>query len=531
MTAPRTHCLTGAGALLRLALRRDRVFIPGWVAGTALLVLSMPKALGSVYATAAERAELVRSTAGNGSLRALYGPLYGDSLGALTAWRSGVFAAILAAAMSLMIVVRHTREDEEEGRHELLGALPVGRLAPLAAALGAAGIANLLVAIAIGAGLAGQGAAGAVALGLAVAGAGLTFAGLAACAAQWAGTARAARGVTVGLLGSAFALRAVADAGGSGVGARLGGLSPLGWVTRVRPFASVHLWPLGCLLAAGVLSATLAVVASTRRDLGAGLFAARPGPAGGGPGSCAALALRLQRGALLGWAAGFLVAGLVFGAMARGAGELVGTNENSRRIIERMGGGGSMTDAFLATMVGMFGLVATLFAVGSALRPHAEESGGRAEWLLGAPVGRLRWAGAHLGVAFLGSVVLLLAAGAGLALGHGQDGGRLLGASLAQVPAVWVLAGVAALLYGAVPRFAVGAWAVAGIVLALGWVGPALDLPARVLDLSPFAHLPKLPAPPGSSAVSAAPFLVTVAVATLLTALGLAALRRRDLRT
>ncbi|MFE1789784.1 ABC transporter permease, partial [Streptomyces sp. NPDC059525] len=112
--------LTGTGTLLRLALRRDRVMAPVWVAAAALLVVSMPRALGAVYATGAERASLAASMNANGSMRALYGPVFGESLGALTAWRSGVFGAVLAAVMSLVIVVRHTREEEETGRHELL---------------------------------------------------------------------------------------------------------------------------------------------------------------------------------------------------------------------------------------------------------------------------------------------------------------------------------------------------------------------------------------------------------------------------
>ena len=41
-----------------------------------------------------------------------------DSLGALTAWRVGVYAGVLAAVMSLLVVIRHTRDEEESGRQE-----------------------------------------------------------------------------------------------------------------------------------------------------------------------------------------------------------------------------------------------------------------------------------------------------------------------------------------------------------------------------------------------------------------------------
>ncbi len=253
---------------------------------------------------------------------------------------------------------------------------------------------------------------------------------------------------------------------------------------------------------------------------------ARPGPAEGWLGSAGALAWRLQRGSLIGWSLGFLVAGVVFGGMTDGATQLVGDNERTREIIERMGGQSGIADAFLATMAGMLGMVAALYIVSAVLRLSGEESGQRAEPLLANAVGRLRWAGGHLAVAFGGSALILLLAGLGLGIGHGRDVGAAVGACLAQLPAVWVIGALAALLHGAAPRYAVAAWAVAGTALTLGWIGPALNLPQAVLNLSPFAHLPKLP---GAEAVAWAPLCALTALAAALLAAGLTALRRRDL--
>ncbi|MYS45627.1 ABC transporter permease, partial [Streptomyces sp. SID5998] len=158
--------------MLRFALRRDRVLIPVWVAVNALMVLSMPGTLKSLYGTPAERASLLDQMAANTSLRALVGPVFGDSLGALTAWRVGVYAGALAAVTSLLVVVRHTRDEEESGRQELVSSAAVGRRAPLTAALLAAAVAGAALALLVTAGLAGQGAAGAAAFGLGLAGVG-----------------------------------------------------------------------------------------------------------------------------------------------------------------------------------------------------------------------------------------------------------------------------------------------------------------------------------------------------------------------
>jgi ABC-2 type transport system permease protein len=253
----------------------------------------------------------------------------------------------------------------------------------------------------------------------------------------------------------------------------------------------------------------------------------RPGPAVGRLGTVDALAWRLQRGSVLGWSLGFLASGAAFGSITKGATDLVGDNDRTREIIERMGGQSGITDAFLATMVGMLGMVAALYIVQSVLRLHGEETSQRAEPVLANAVGRLRWAAGHLGIAFGGAALIMLLGGLGLALGYGQDLGPVLGASLVQLPAIWVIGGLAVLLHGASPQVALGAWGVAGAVLLIGWIGPALDLPETVLDLSPFGHLPKLP----GGEMAWTPVLVLTAIAAALVTGGLAALRRRDMTT
>ncbi|WP_328658553.1 ABC transporter permease [Streptomyces sp. NBC_00334] len=517
--------LAGTGTLLRLALRRDRVLIPVWAGVNALMVLSMPGTLEGLYGTAAERADLLRQMETNSSLRALVGPVFGDSLGALTAWRVGLYAGALAAVMSLLIVVRHTRDEEESGRQEVVASGMVGRRAPLTAALLAAAVANAVLALLIAAGLAGQGAAGALALGLGVAGVGMLFATTAAIVAQLTESARLARGLTAAVLGGAFVLRAAGDSATDDGSSVLTWVSPLGWLENLRAFAGERWWVLLLLAGAAVAQGAVAYGLAGRRDLGMSFLPTRPGPAAGRLRTAGALAWRLQRGGVLGWGIGFLLAGLVYGGMTEGAADLVGDNERTRGIIERMGGQAGLTDAFVSAMVGMLGLVAALYVVASVLRLGGEETSGRAEPVLAGAVGRLRWAAGHLVIAFGGAALIMLLAGLGFAAGYGQDFGAIVGACLVQLPAVWVVGGAAVLLYGLLPRAAVAAWAVAGAVLLLGWVGPALDVPQAVLDVSPFGHLPKLP----GGEMSWPPVLVLVLIAGALVGAGLVGLRRRDL--
>ena len=517
--------LVGTGTLLRFNLRRDRLMIPVWVAVNTLMVLSMPNTLKGLYGTEAERNDLVHQVGTNASLRALIGPVLDDSLGALTAWRVGVYAGVLAAVTSLLVVVRHTRDEEESGRQELIASGAVGRRASLTAALLAAGVANAVLALLVAAGLAGQGLWGAVAFGLGLAAVGMLFATMAAIVAQLTQSARLARGLTAAVLGAAFVLRAAGDSASDDGSSMLTWLSPLGWLENLRPYAGERWWVLGLFAAAVLLQGVVAYELAGRRDVGMSFLPTRPGPAAGRLGTAGALAWRLQRGGVYGWSIAFFAVGVVYGGLTDGVADLVGDNAGAREIVERMGGHSGLTNAFLASMTGMMGLVAALYVVGSVLRLNGEETSGRAEPVLANAVGRLRWAAGHLVIAFGGSALLMLITGLGFAVGHGRRVGPILGACLVQVPAVWVIGGVAVLLYGVLPRAAPAAWGVAGAALLIGWVGPALNAPRAVLDLSPFGHLPKLP----GGGMQWTPVLVLLLVSVALVTGGLAGLRRRDL--
>lgn len=534
MTRPGADALHGTGALLRLALRRDRVTVPAWVLSLAAVTAGTAASISAFYGTPAERTALAASMSANGSLRALYGQVYSSSVGGLAAWRIGTFGSALAGLMGLLLVVRHSREEEEAGRLELIGAGATGRRAPLAAALllacGASGALGLLVF----AGTAGYGSVGALALGAAFAAAGCAFAAVAAVAAQLAGTARGARGIAGTVLGLAFLLRAAGDAAASGGARLLVWLSPLGWAERIRPYGQTRWWLLGAFaaLVAVLVAAAYALVA--RRDLGAGLLPRRPGPKGAGPALSgpAGLAWRLQRGSLYGWGAGLAVAGATFGSLTGGVTGMLRGNPQLVRIVQDMGGTQALADAYLAAMTGVLGMVCALQAVQAVLRLRAEEAGGRAESVLATGVGRLRWAGGHLLIAFGGPVALLAVSGAAMGLSYGASSGRpwhqmarLTGAAVVQLPAVWLLAALALLLYGALPRLAAAGWSLTSLAVGIGLYGPALRLGHWVLDLSPFSHLPKVPSAP----VSAAPLVWLTALGAAALAAGLAALRRRDL--
>lgn len=529
--------LTGAGALARLAVRRDRIMLPAWVYLLTVLLVSTGYSFKTLYKTAQSRQAVAAGIAHDPTVLALGGPLYGTSTGALTVYKYGAISAFAAGLMSIFIVIRHTRADEETGRLELVGSTAVGRRAPLAAAVALAAAANGALALLMSAGLAAirLPAGGSAAAGLAVGTCGLVFAAVAAVTAQLSGSARGARGIAICVLAASYLVMSAGAAAGSADGLRwLLWFSPVGWATQVRAFAgdrwAVLALPVACALAVAAAAAVLAA----RRDLGTGLLPPRPGPATAGRWlrSPLAIAWRQHRAGLAGWAAGALVAGAAIGSIASSIGSLLGSGTGLRAAIARLGGQPSLTDAYLAATMGIMGLVAAGYAISVVLRLRSDETAGRAEPVLATAVGRVRWAGGYLIVAAVGSALVLAAAGLGAGASYGLRAGdagaqlpRLLGAALAQWPAVLAVTAVAVAVVGLAPGSSVTvgwtALAVAAVVLLLG---PALRLAQWVQDISPFTHVPKLP----GGTVSGGPLAWLCVLGVALGAAGLAGLRRRD---
>ncbi|MFJ4184678.1 ABC transporter permease [Kitasatospora sp. NPDC089509] len=526
--------LAGTAALLRFALRRDRVRLAVWVYGLALLTLATANSVHTVYPTAADRASIARGS-GSPAVLAMTGPahyLADYTWGAMLGHRLLGLLVVLAGLMSVLTVTRHTRAEEESGRAELVRSAAVGRHAQLAAALGAAAVADLALGLLLTIGLPalripGLGAGGALLYGAATAVGGLLFGAVAAVTVQITAHTRTASGLAGAVLGAAYALRATGDAAGSG----LSWVSPIGWLQRSYPFVDDRWWPLLPTLALAAGTATAGFALSTRRDFGAGLRAARPGPATGGPalGSPLGLALRLHRGLLGGFAVALLLLGAMYGSLLGDADSMLKDVDQIKEALARLGGH-TLADSFAALTMLVVAVVGGVYAVLATLRPQAEESAGRAAPVLATGVSRSGWLGGHLAAALLGSTAVMLAAGVGFGLAGALSTGdagvflRLTGAALAFAPALWVTVGFAAAVYGWLPRALPLAWLVPAYAFVLGYLGPLLKLPSGLDRLSPFGQVPRLPAAP----MDWTPLAVLTLVAAALIALALAGFRRRD---
>ncbi|EMY34940.1 exporter of polyketide antibiotics [Arthrobacter crystallopoietes BAB-32] len=535
--------------LLRVQARRDRVTLPIWILGLGLLGFAIASAVATQFGSEAERAAIIVVAAANPAFLFIRGLPDGTDPGAFVFFQAYAFTAVLAGLMSTLLVVRHSRADEELGRAELVGSMPLRRSAPLLATLLLALAANLLLAAAVAGGyvLGGLDAAGSWITGLAVGAVGFFFTGVAALLAQAMPTGRAANGAAAALVGLAYLVRGIGDAFGTPDASLLRAepawpsrLSPIGWGQRSRPFTDADPAPLLWLALLGLALCAAAVLVRERRDLGASLLADRPGRASAGPSgrSLAGLAWRLQRGTILGWAVGAAVLGTFSGALGPMLADAVAGNQALAQLIERLVPGiqANTVDVFVTALLGITGVLAAAAGVQAMLRLRAEEEEGRLEILLALPRSRARWFGTNLAIAALSVLAVALAGGLAAALSDTLAGDStparrfwlLIASALAHVPAALVIVGLAALAFAVLPRLSVPlGWGILAAALILGQFGDLLQLPGWIQDLSPFRHSSAMPV----EDFAAAPAL-TMAAAVVLLALGATLLlRRRDLTT
>ncbi|RLL67670.1 ABC transporter permease [Streptomyces sp. Z26] len=531
------HPLAGTYPLLRFALRRDRVRLPVWIGALTLTTVGTLSSFTTQYPDAADR-RAAAGTMDSPAGLAMTGPgHYLDDYGhgAMMGHQMLGFVLVMVGLMSVLTVTRHTRTEEETGRAELVRAAAVGRHAQLTAALCAAALANAALGLLLAVGLGASGAegvtwGGSLLYGAAHTAVGLVFAAVAGITAQVSQFSRGASGMALAAIGAAYALRAAGDVGN----ATLSWLSPIGWAQRTYVYVDDRWWPLLPALALAAAATAVAYRLSTRRDVGAGLRATRPGR----PAASRALthplgfAVRLHRGTATGFGAGLLLLGMMYGSILGDAADMVEDIPELRDALREIGGA-SVTESFASTVMIVLAVVAAVYVVMAALRPQSEETSGRAEPLLATGLSRTRWAGTHLAVAMAGGTALLALSGLGFGAAGAAatgDGGLfldLLLAPLAYAPALWVTVGVTAVLFGWLPRATAAAWALPVYAFVVGYLGTVLGFPDWTGDLSPFGYVPRLPA----EEMRWTPVVALTALAAALVAFGLAGFRRRDLDT
>jgi ABC-2 type transport system permease protein len=522
----------------RKAVRSGVVW--GYIFGA--LIASSAVSYTRIYPTQAARDALAAAYGANKATSALFGPAPQlQTVAGFTDFKISMTLMLLGAVWGLLTSTRLLRGEEDGGRWELLLTGRTTRrraaaqaLAGLGAGLGVLWALTAILTVGVGLDPSVKIAAGpALYFALAMAATAVMFLAVGALASQLASTRREAASYAATFLGVSYAVRMIADAG-----LGLHGLiwaSPLGWVEELRPFSGPH--PLA-LLPIAALTAALAVATvglAGVRDVGAGILPDRArsaprlrllsGPAG--------LAIRLVRPVVVGWWTAIALSALLFGLIARSAGQTI-SGSSATGVLAKLGATGTGTRAVLGVCFLVLAVLIAFAGAGQVTAARAEEASGRLDHLLAGPVSRSRWLGGRLLIA----LAVLLASGVlagvlawlGAASQHSGTGlGTLLDAGLNLVPPAIVIGGVGVLAFGSWPRrtnavvYAVLAWSLlADIVGGFGGSGAASRW---LLDTSVFHQMASAPAASPNWTANAA----MAAVGATCALLGAIAFSRRDL--
>lgn len=526
-----TGRLVGVGPLLKVSMRQDAMNIAPWIAIITVLSASSILAYRWIFTDASQRQQLASTLGANPALSLIFGPAR-DLLtpDGFNAWRAGQLGALFAGLMTILLVVRNSRANEDSGQAELIASGVIARGSRLAVAIAMATIASLaagLVCLLV-TWICGGGFTATLILSATFTASGLMFAGVAAVTAQLGSDARTASAMGLGALGVCFVLRGYIDI--SGAPDWVTWLTPLGWLEQARPGTGNNPWPLLLALALAVLLFMLAFALQGGRDFGQGLVPTRPGPARARlAGTVWGLALKLQGSSLIAWLIAFVGLGLLFGTLSTSMSDLVSSNPSMAAVL----GASDPSDldfAFLVTILSIVAVIAAVMGVQMVLGMYQEETNFRVEPLLAASLHRRTYFASNVLLALVATGVAMVIAGIGMGLvAHAQNPdistGKVIWQSIVTIPAVWVLVGLAVAAVGAAPSRRIIGWAGVVATFALTLLGPTFNLPQWALDISPLEHIPNVNA--STADWSGLGWVSLIAV--IFIALGFVGYRRRDI--
>lgn len=529
------HLFDGTGTLMRFVLRRDRLRLPLWLVSFAAISAIIALAFEGLYQNAAER-QAVAETMRNPAMTAMVGPGYGldnYTVGAMTAHEMLLMTAVVVGLMSILLVTRHTRTDEEDGRIEMVRSLPVGRLSNLLSILAVLTVANIILALLTAFSLTALGIEsvdleGSLVYGAALGATGMIFAGIAAVCAQLSPNARNTLGLSITILLLAYMIRAIGDV----TNETLSWFSPLGWILRSEAYVNNYWWPILLTLAGSLLLMALALYLNSIRDLGSGFLPSRAGKEKASRSllSPFGLVFRLQRTGLIAWAIGLLLIGASYGSVLGDLETFFKDIDLMQQMIAQVEGF-SLTEQFIPVLMAVMGILGTIPVLMAILKLKTEEKNDRLEHILSRAVSRNQVMGSYLAMSFLTGFVMLTLAALGLGLvGNAMmeeqlSLGMFYGAAMAYLPAMLAMVGVAVLLLGWAPNLSGIVWLYLAFSFFVIYLGGLFQFPEWVGRLTPFGYVSEIPI----EEMNYFNAVMLIVVAVILIAAGMAGFKRRDI--
>lgn len=536
--------MTGLWTMIRLILRRDRVKLPLLVGGFVLTLVSMIPLLQDVYGDEESLTTMYATFGANPAGLFMTGPMDEPTFGAFMVLETLIWWGVALAFINVLLVVRHTRHNEEIGAQELLLSGQLHRASSLMAVLVVALGMNALIVLGLASGMetmspewsTGQSWLYAVAMGAF----GFAWAAIAAIVVQLVESGRSANGMLAALIGGGFIVRGIGDfmgkvdASGIHQPAWASNFSPFGWLQATRPLTEPDWMPLALFAGFSVAATTFGFVLLAQRDVGAGLLPSRKGSvrASNFLASPLGLTLYLQKGVFIGWFMAVLVMVGTIGVLVPQMSDVFDSSDSMRQTIQAIGGTGALVPTFMSAMMAIVCLMVFAYVLHGLGRLRGEEASGHLESLLATKLSRLQWICLHAGVVLAGGLIMLAATGFTLAVlanalsEYNFNVGDYTLASLSYAPVVLAFTALYVVLFGLLPRLASGVtWLYFGFIAFALWLGPIVQLDQVIMNFSILEHFS---APPAED-IKMLPLAITSVAGLAMLAIGLTAWRGRNL--
>lgn len=455
------------------------------------------------------------------------------TLGACYAHMMLVFCLVITMIIAGLHVVSHTRKEEEKGLTEFVCSYRVGRHAGSIALILEEILIHVIMALFIGGlmtafGVESVDAESSFLFGISIGLSGIMAAVIALFVAQIMPTATGATGVSMGLIGLLYMVRACTDI----YDAALSKFNPMGWLYLTFPFTENN-W--NYLVPAVLFCAVILVAAfllERGRDMGSGYVRERTGR---GKVSKSLLSVpgflfRLNRGVIISWIMIFAILGGAYGSIY---GEMQGFLEGNELLRMMFTYEGiSLEESFTSVITVVLGGLAAILPILIVNKLFAEESSARFGQLFATKVsrGKLYWT--TMVIATVSGAFSLLAAAGGLggtAVTVMKEGSMemrtFLEAGMNYFPAVLFMTALAAVVLGWIPRAGKALYVYLGYNILLNYVLKMLNLPEWFQKTAILSWIPKMPVDEFDGVV----FAVICAVSVVLMIVGYVGYERRNL--
>jgi ABC-2 type transport system permease protein len=553
--------------LVRFILRRERVSAIIWLLAIILMMAAMGPGIDAMFPEGEARESIVQMY-DNPIMIGMMGPAYGidnPTTGSIYAFMMLLWSVMAVAIMNIIMVVKHTRSDEEHGRAEVVRSLPVGRLANIHATMIAAGIINAVLAVLLGLALAATGIdgmnfAGSMMCGAVMGAAGFVFAAITAVFCQLSFHSSGALGLSFLSLGVFYMLRGYGDLSAEWLSL----MNPLGLAQRAKVFVDNDPIPVLVLLLSAAAIAALAYKLNSIRDLGQGFIPARPGRREAKKSllSPFGFSLRLTRNLIIIWTITMFALGASYGSFMGEIDQMVGDSPGylmlmgiPETVLEELTDYEKrdiIIDAFGSFVNVIMAVIALVPLIMLSLKLRSEEKLGRLEHIISRSVSRTKYLSGFVIIAFVSSIILQLCTALGLYGGVAAAAesnpfllDKIILANLSFLPALWVVMGLAVLINGLFPKITGLVWGYYGLVCFLTLTSNMPDVPDFLASLSPFGFVEgvkvtnfdladlfeRLGMPLASDSFNLLPLIIMTGIAAALTIIGFITYRKRDMMT